>query len=1143
MKKKSLVLLAAIALLFVKVIAQTPVVISSQPGYTYTADFADINNWTFNTAPANGTFTSGIGAQAWKGIDVLTTTPSIPNATRITTFSSAFQTPTTSGGLPVYSGGVYKATQALAMLSTGTTDNSSSVAMDFFVDFTGVNAGALSFDWISQNNNTGNRNGSLRVYASTDSINFTEITGAQVLNFTNNAPTSGAITNVSLPSIFNGSAKARLRFYYHNGTGGTSGSRPRISIDNVKVTGLPTVPCTAPIAQPTNFTLGTVLYNSVQFAFTPPSPAAQNYLVVMSTNSSLSSFPLNNTTYNLGDNLGDGTVVAISNTNTVTIGGLTNSTQHYFFIFSMNNVCTGGPLYYSLNPLTGVATTLAGQLPCVSPTVQPTNLILNNITSTSISGSFTTAVNTDEYLVVRTTSPTFTGTLNNGTNYSGGNVLGNGSVITKTAGTNFTSSNLSPGVTYYYFVFGVNSQNCNGGPVYNKINPLTANATTIALPVCNVPALQPTQLNLVASKNMINGSFTPSSSADGYIILRSVNSSLSSIPVNSITYIVGNSIGGGTVIANDANTSFVDINLTSSTQYYYFIFAKNSLCTGGVKYLTTNPLTSTATTTSAPVNNYYFGNLHAHSKYSDGNVDNPSFTPADNYAYAKNSLCMDFLGISEHNHLMNVSNYLPGLNQAAAATTSNFLALYGMEYGVISNGGHVLIYGSNQLIGWDNGNYNLYVPKSNYIGTPESTGITGLFRTINNINNPLGNPAFASFAHPDFADYNNLSSIPYNATADSAVLGCAVASGPAFSTNTTYNDPPSSMAYLDYYNRMLSKGYHIGPFMDHDSHYTNFGRSSNNRLAVISPSLSLNDFYASIKARQFYATEDCDTKVHLTLNNNLMGSIITGSTAPSVSVYAIDPTNPTAIPNIKIMYGIAGSGIAPVLVASTSGYNFSYTDNLLSVGSTGYYYADITIAGNRTITSPIWYTKTSTVPVKLMSFTAILNSNRTVALEWKTSNEINSKIFVVEKSNDGVVFSSIHSVEAVNKDGVNTYNTIDKAPFRGINYYRLKQLDIDGKFTYSNVVAINIDNYETNACSLYPNPVNDVINLQINSTTNTIAKTIITDVSGKVVKFFNINVSKGFQNSSFNINSLEKGNYYLQIHFNNQIIVQKFVKL
>lgn len=1141
MKKLNFLAVALLAF-FLGANAQSPVIMSAQSGYSYTETFSDINNWTFSTAPANGTFTAGIGAAAWKGNDI-TGTGTIPNGTRLTVASNFFQTPSPT----FYNSGVYKGTQSMFMISSGTTDNSSSIAMDFFLDFTGVNAGTLSFDWNSLNNSTGNRNSSMKVYASTDGNTFTEITAAQVLNFSNNSPTSGSITNVALPASFNGSATARLRFYYYNGTGSSSspasGSRPRLNLDNLKVTAVPTTPCTAPTAQPTSFVANNVIHNSIQFSFTAASPAPQNYLVVMSNNSSLSSNPVNGITYNIGDNLGDGNVIAATSGTTVTATGLTNSSTYHFFIFSMNNVCTGGPLYAATTALHGSATTLAGALNCAAPTSQPTNLVFSNLTTTSISGSFTAAATaTDEYLIIRSTSSTFTGTLINGTNYAAGNVVGNGTVVAKTAGTSFTVANLNSGTQYYFYIFGVNSQNCNNGPAYNSSSPLTGSTSTVALPVCATPAAQPTDLNLYASTpTSISGYFT-ASNADGYLVVRSNTSTLSATPVNGTNYAVGATLGNGTVVANTTATSFVDYGLATSTTYYYFVFARNSICTGTAPmYLTTAPANNAHSTTFGSPNYYYFGNLHAHSTYSDGNQDNSSFTPANDYAYAKNSLCMDFLGISEHNHSqagMSLSNYQLGINQAAAATTSNFLAMYGMEYGVISNGGHVLIYGVNQLIGWENNNYNIYVPKSDYIGTPETTGTTGLFRTLNT----FGSFCFATFAHPDFSDYNNLANSAYNATADSAVLGTAIASGPAFSTSTSYNDPPTSMAYLDYYNRMLSKGYHLGPLMDHDTHYTNFGRSSNNRLAVIAPSLSNSDFMNSMRHMHFYATEDCDTRVNFTLNNLLMGNIAQGTTPPAISIHAVDPTSSATVPIIKLMYGIAGSGVLPVQVAIANAFTLSFTDNNLPVGPEGYYYVDITIGSNRTITSPIWYTRTAAVPVSLLSFSAALNSNRNVSLQWKTTNEVNNKMFVVEKSVDGASFSQLVAVDAKN-GSINTYSTIDAQPYDGVNYYRLKQVDRNGSFKYSNTVSVNLKKADVNAFNVYPNPTKEWLTLNINSTTAIKATIIITDISGRAINQQTINLVKGSQSSTISLSNLKQGNYQISLVWSNERITQRLVKL
>lgn len=210
------------------VVAQTPVPMASQPGLSYTENFADIANW------ANG-FTAGTGANRWLG-NAVGGSGTIPNGTNITTQTNASFSTGTSGGVQRGSSQT-PATQTILLLSTGATDNTTASAIDFFMNFTGVNAGTLSYDAATVFNSTGNRLGTLRVYWSTDGTTFTEIPAA-AYTATNNVAGSNSFTNIALPSAFNNSATARLRFYYHNGgtPAGTTGSRPKISIDNLTVT-------------------------------------------------------------------------------------------------------------------------------------------------------------------------------------------------------------------------------------------------------------------------------------------------------------------------------------------------------------------------------------------------------------------------------------------------------------------------------------------------------------------------------------------------------------------------------------------------------------------------------------------------------------------------------------------------------------------------------------------------------------------------------------------------------------------------------------------------------------------------------------------------------------------------------------------
>ena len=267
---KKIVALAALLYASFCTYAQTSVNMLAQPSYTYTENFADLNNWTFSTSPANGTFTAGVGSAPWRGNDAVAS-GTIPDGVRITGSTTVFQTGTSSG--------IYKQNEALVLLATGTTNNSSAVAMDLFLDFTGLNAGTLSFDWASINNFSGDRKGSLKVYYSTNGTSFTEITGAAVLNITNNAPTNGQVSFVQLPAALNNVATAQIRFYYYNGTGGSTGSRPKISIDNLQVTAVPANVCTTPTAQPTNLTLSPA-FSSISGVFTASNPAANGYMVI-----------------------------------------------------------------------------------------------------------------------------------------------------------------------------------------------------------------------------------------------------------------------------------------------------------------------------------------------------------------------------------------------------------------------------------------------------------------------------------------------------------------------------------------------------------------------------------------------------------------------------------------------------------------------------------------------------------------------------------------------------------------------------------------------------------------------------------------------------------------------------------------------
>jgi hypothetical protein len=113
------------------------------------------------------------------------------------------------------------------------------------------------------------------------------------------------------------------------------------------------------------------------------------------------------------------------------------------------------------------------------------------------------------------------------------------------------------------------------------------------------------------------------------------------------------------------------------------------------------------------------------------------------------------------------------------------------------------------------------------------------------------------------------------------------------------------------------------------------------------------------------------------------------------------------------------------------------------------------------------------LPVELVGFTARAKGGNSVLTSWATTSEKNVDRFVVERSTNGADFVAVGTVKAVgNSTNRNNYVFTDNGAIMGVNYYRLKTIDFDGTFSYSRIVAVNIDQGEAteSSVSIYPNP-------------------------------------------------------------------------
>jgi len=180
----------------------------------------------------------------------------------------------------------------------------------------------------------------------------------------------------------------------------------------------------------------------------------------------------------------------------------------------------------------------------------------------------------------------------------------------------------------------------------------------------------------------------------------------------------------------------------------------------------------------------------------------------------------------------------------------------------------------------------------------------------------------------------------------------------------------------------------------------------------------------------------------------------------------------------------------------------------------------------------------STLPVTLLDFTAQKDGSASL-LQWKISNEINNAYFSVEHSSDGINFKPIGRVEGRGTVSTQqTYQFTDNNPVDGLNFYRLKQVDIDGNFTYSNVVSINFEGTAA-AFKIFPNPAIDHVYISLPSSSATSFINVY-DLSGK--KLLVQQVSGNTVSQSLDVSTLAAGIYQVTLIQGAQQQTLKLVK-
>ena len=247
----------------------------------------------------------------------------------------------------------------------------------------------------------------------------------------------------------------------------------------------------------------------------------------------------------------------------------------------------------------------------------------------------------------------------------------------------------------------------------------------------------------------------------------------------------------------------------------------------------------------------------------------------------------------------------------------------------------------------------------------------------------------------------------------------------------------------------------------------------------------------------------------------------------------------TAVPNpattcSPVSYVWTGSGLWFGGIAPTT--NFGY-----GVSPYGVYDVLYTDANGCQATASLELTANCSppLPVELISFNVTRDGNVAV-LDWVTANEVNNNYFVVQHSTDAEYFRNIDRVYSKNSNShsVLSYQYIHANPVKGINYYRLKQVDFDGSYEYTDIRSVSFGSNQN--ISLYPNPTSQFI--YINNPDGFDKNSVIEIINnvGQIVR----SISYSDNNAKIlelNVSDLALGYYFIQIRTSSDLFREQFV--
>ncbi len=183
------------------------------------------------------------------------------------------------------------------------------------------------------------------------------------------------------------------------------------------------------------------------------------------------------------------------------------------------------------------------------------------------------------------------------------------------------------------------------------------------------------------------------------------------------------------------------------------------------------------------------------------------------------------------------------------------------------------------------------------------------------------------------------------------------------------------------------------------------------------------------------------------------------------------------------------------------------------------------------------FTISAIMPIDLLEFNAE-NINTGIKLSWLTYKEIDNNLFEIQRLIEGEGFKAIGEIKGGGTSfEQNQYDFLDNNPYNGVNYYRLKQINLDGSFVFTNIVSASFTNDKTSKLKIIPTLANDYIDL---NNINGDGKVIIINSMGLAIK--QMNTHKDVNKLTIDITDLLSGPYFLIYSTSENTETQKFIK-